>query len=57
MREVLAVLAVALASLVVAAVVMRLLLRWLRGRGSGIVDGIARRRWGHIGQECKEEDE
>lgn len=57
MREVLAVLAVALASLVVAAIVMRLLLRWLRGRGSGIVDGIARRRWGHIGQECKEEDE
>ena len=51
---------VALAACLSAVVSMCLLLavvKFLHGRGAGIVDAMARRRWGHTGRECEKESE
>lgn len=43
--RILAVLGVAVLSLGIAAIVMRLTVRWLRGSGAWVVDWLARKRW------------
>ncbi len=51
---------VALTACLSAVVSMCLLLavvKFLHGRGEWVVDGMARRRWGHVGQECEKESE
>ena len=40
----------------VSACLLLVVLKFLRGRGVGIVDALAVRRWEHTGRECEGED-